>query len=267
MSMPAGFVADFLEAGGQSGTLESRAQLDVGTGRDHNNEAGIRTLSVGLIDCYRLSQESLITAFETANSRFKVTAFESFQELIDAGRCDLDLVVYYPHATDVPETTIGRNIVMIREAFADLPLVVLSDAENLHRSQAMRITLKSGAHGFIPTRTTGISITIAAIRFVKAGGKFAPLDMLLTSRSDRAASQSEPAPRSHLTARQMLVLSHLQQGKANKTIAHELGMSESTVKVHVRTIMRKMGATNRTQAAYNAQRIWDTAGLGKETGG
>jgi DNA-binding NarL/FixJ family response regulator len=49
------------------------------------------------------------------------------------------------------------------------------------------------------------------------------------------------------------VLSHLKQGKANKTIAHELGMSESTVKVHVRNIMRTMGATNRTEAACKAQ--------------
>jgi DNA-binding NarL/FixJ family response regulator len=47
----------------------------------------------------------------------------------------------------------------------------------------------------------------------------------------------------------------LQQGKANKIIAYELGMSESTVKVHVRNIMRKMGATNRTQVAYKAQSL------------
>ena len=48
------------------------------------------------------------------------------------------------------------------------------------------------------------------------------------------------------------MLAQLQQGKANKIIAHELGMSESTAKVHIRNIMRKMGATNRTQAAFNA---------------
>ncbi len=53
----------------------------------------------------------------------------------------------------------------------------------------------------------------------------------------------------------MAVLSHLQQGKANKIIAHELSMSESTVKVHVRNIMRKVGATNRTQAAYKARQM------------
>ena len=53
----------------------------------------------------------------------------------------------------------------------------------------------------------------------------------------------------------MAVLAQLRQGKANKLIAHELSMSESTVKVHVRNIMRKMGATNRTQAVYKAQQL------------
>jgi DNA-binding NarL/FixJ family response regulator len=206
-----------------------------------------------------------MTAFDSANSSFNIIAFSTTQEFIEAGHRDLDLVIYYPHAGDVPDTIVAKNVAMIREAFTDLPLVVLSDTEDSHQPKTIRATLKSGAHGFIPTRTTGISIAIAAIRFVKAGGIFAPLDLLLTGRADRAAPQPEAAQRSRLTSRQMLVLSHLQQGKANKTIAHELGMSESTVKVHVRNIMRKMGATNRTQAAYNAQRLWDPPEPGKKT--
>jgi DNA-binding NarL/FixJ family response regulator len=58
-----------------------------------------------------------------------------------------------------------------------------------------------------------------------------------------------------LTHRETEVLALVRQGKANKTIAYELGMSGSTVKVHVRHIMRKMGATNRTQAAFNVTRL------------
>ena len=48
----------------------------------------------------------------------------------------------------------------------------------------------------------------------------------------------------------MAVVNALRQGKANKTIAFELNMCESTVKVHVRNIMRKLKATNRTEVAY-----------------
>jgi len=47
--------------------------------------------------------------------------------------------------------------------------------------------------------------------------------------------------------RQLQVLELLQQGKQNKIIAYELGMCESTVKVHIRHIMRKLNARNRTQ--------------------
>jgi DNA-binding NarL/FixJ family response regulator len=78
---------------------------------------------------------------------------------------------------------------------------------------------------------------------------------LLSGRPERVAAVPVAGRNGRLTSRQMMVLSHLQQGKANKIIAHELNMSESTVKVHVRNIMRKMGATNRTEAAYKAQSI------------
>lgn len=53
-----------------------------------------------------------------------------------------------------------------------------------------------------------------------------------------------------LTPRQLAVLKCLREGKANKVIAYELDMCESTVKVHVRNILKRLGATNRTQAVY-----------------
>jgi DNA-binding NarL/FixJ family response regulator len=59
---------------------------------------------------------------------------------------------------------------------------------------------------------------------------------------------------SNLTGRQHEVLRCLQKGQPNKLIARELGMTEGTVKVHVRQIMRKLGATNRTQVAILATR-------------
>ena len=52
------------------------------------------------------------------------------------------------------------------------------------------------------------------------------------------------------TARQLDVLERLKQGQPNKIIAYELGMCESTVKVHIRNIMKKLKATNRTQVAF-----------------
>jgi DNA-binding NarL/FixJ family response regulator len=57
------------------------------------------------------------------------------------------------------------------------------------------------------------------------------------------------------TARQAAVIEALRRGKANKIIAYELNLRESTVKVHVRNIMKKLHATNRTEVAYLASRL------------
>ena len=53
----------------------------------------------------------------------------------------------------------------------------------------------------------------------------------------------------HLTASERSVLALLREGKPNKLIALQLNIQESTVKVHVRSILRKLGASNRTHAA------------------
>ena len=53
----------------------------------------------------------------------------------------------------------------------------------------------------------------------------------------------------------MLILGLLKQGKPNKIIAYELNLSESTVKVHIRNILAKLGVKNRTEAVYSALQI------------
>lgn len=213
-------------------------------------------LSVALIDCHRFSQECLMQAFKGLHPPLAMFAYATVEDLIRAGRSNLNLIIYYSHAADASEPKLTQNVGALRQAFDEIPIIVMSDAEDAAQLKTIRSTLKTGAHGFIPARTTGILITLAAIQFVKAGGTFAPPDLLLTNRSDSTPPFLEPAPRNRLTLGQMTVLSLVQQGKANRIIAHELSMSESTVKVHVRNIMRAMGATNRTQAAYKAQKPW-----------
>jgi DNA-binding NarL/FixJ family response regulator len=222
----------------------------------------IGPLTVGLIDCYRFSRECLMTVLEGLNPHLVVSPFSSVQSCIDENQKTLDLVIYYPHASDSWETAIARDVGAIRHAVPVSPIVVLSDVEDTHQPETIRNVLNSGAHGFIPTRTTGVLIAVAALRFVKSGGTFAPLDQLLTNRSNRGVTPPEAAQQNPLTSRQTAVLSLLQQGKANKIIAYELNMSESTVKVHIRNIMRKMGATNRTQVAYKARQLWGHKELG-----
>ena len=210
----------------------------------------LNSLTIGLIDFHRLTQDCLTKALDGLHSQISIVSFATVKDCIAEGRADLDLIIYYLHGTEASEATITQTISAISQAYPTIPVIVFSDADGMQQSKIMRTILKSGARGFVPTLTASLPITLAAIRFVNAGGTFVPVDLLLTTRPDRV-----PGRQNRLTSRQVAVLGHLQQGKANKIIAYELGMSESTVKVHVRNIMRKMGATNRTQAAYKAQRL------------
>jgi DNA-binding NarL/FixJ family response regulator len=212
--------------------------------------ANVKSITVGLIDCFRLSQECLIQALGSLHPEIEISSFKTVQACIDAPPHNFDVIIYYLHGSEISDATIAQTIATISQAFPSTPVMIFSDADRAQQQTIMRSTLESGARGFIPTQTVGLPITSAAISFVNAGGTFVPADLMLPAPRDRA-----PKAENRLTSRQGAVFTHLQLGKANKIIAYELGMSESTVKVHVRNIMRKVGATNRTQAAYKGQRF------------
>lgn len=223
---------------------------------------------IGLIDPYRFTQECLAKAFSLLNDHVAVRSFVVVKDCVSEAQSELDLLVYYSHDDGPSPEVILADLSTLRDAFPDVPLVVLSDATNAVDAETIRSMFHHGARGFIPTRFVGIPVAFAAIQFVQAGGKFAPLDFLLDGQPEpKPAPRAPEPPIGCLTARQRLVFSHLRQGKANKIIAYELGVSESTVKVHIKNIMRKIGATNRTQAVYKAQSIWstDSTGRGVET--
>jgi DNA-binding NarL/FixJ family response regulator len=229
-------------------------------------EISTNALTVGLVGCYRFSQECLIKALENLQPQLTIVPFATVADCITERRTDLDLIIYYSHhsqANSASDTSLPHHLSALGKAFPTIPLVVLSDADDAQRLKTFRDTLKGGAHGFIPTRTTGIPIVIAALRLIKAGGTFAPMDLMLANKPDFERTLPDTVRQNPLTSRQMVVLAHLQRGSANKIIAHELDMSESTVKVHVRNIMRKVGATNRTQAVYKAQKLLENAGFAK----
>jgi DNA-binding NarL/FixJ family response regulator len=230
--------------------------------------SGRAQLRIGLIDGYRFSQECMVRALAGASAFLEVEPFDTVADYLAATDQRFDLLVYYSHATASWDAATQQDIVALQKGAGRPPLIVMSDIGEAQQSAALRGAMGCGARGFIPSRTTGMPITLAVIRFVWAGGVYAPLDLLLEPAA--AAAKPEPAPaetkaepadaepacNGRFTARQRQVLALLRQGKANKAIAHELAMSESTVKVHVRNIMRLTGATNRTQAAYNVKG-WD----------
>jgi DNA-binding NarL/FixJ family response regulator len=136
----------------------------------------------------------------------------------------------------------------LSELVPNVPVVVLAQTNDVDLA---RTAIRHGAKGYIPC-TLGFDITVEAVRFVLAGGTYVPMDCVLATGPSVLASPA-PRPSGGVTAREVAVIRALQQGKPNKVIAYELNMCESTVKVHVRNLMKKMKAKNRTDLAMKAR--------------
>ena len=94
-----------------------------------------------------------------------------------------------------------------------------------------------------------------SLALIMMGESVLPLSLIASALSAETESiQHEVGPAEDtFSARELEVLTILQDGKSNKTIARELGLSEATIKVHIKNVLRKLGASNRTEAA-----IWMT---------
>ena len=107
--------------------------------------------------------------------------------------------------------------------------------------------LEMGAVGFIP-KTLPAKSLVNAIKFMAMGEKYAPLDFMTAAEETRSHALLEK-----LSDRETQVLKGLTEGKSNKEIARDMDLSEPTIKLHVKTLYRKIGVANRTQAALVAR--------------
>lgn len=107
--------------------------------------------------------------------------------------------------------------------------------------------LEAGAAGFVP-KTLPAKSMINAVKFMAMGEQYAPVDFMTAVEE----APSHPLA-DKLTPRELQVLKGLTQGKSNKEIARDLEITEPTVKLHMKTLYRKLGAANRTQAALIAR--------------
>ena len=111
-----------------------------------------------------------------------------------------------------------------------------------------------GVRGFLHKSMTATSL-LNTIRFMVLGERFVPVDFL-TDTDASSDAQSGVVPhlpeRPQLTSRESEVLQALCDGKTNKEIARALNLSEPTIKLHVKTLCRRLGVNNRTQAVMAA---------------
>lgn len=150
-----------------------------------------------------------------------------------------------------------NGIVTLRSAHPDIPVVVLSAEED---KNVVLNAITYGAVGFITKSMPREKIT-DAIRQVLEGQIFLPPDIIRDqagaggSRATAAEGSIDPDLISTFTRRQLLVFEHMAKGQANKEIAYELNIAETTVKAHVSAILRKLGVHSRLKAILCARDI------------
>jgi DNA-binding NarL/FixJ family response regulator len=156
------------------------------------------------------------------------------------------VVLCLPPGKPLPDTQ--KMLAVLGHAPHNAPIVVMADPSD--DVEFITWMLDQGARGYIATDLP-LDVAFQAMRLVSAGGTYVPAGCLQRARKNLGAAAPKPDPISQMfTVRQAAVVDALRRGKANKTIAHELNMHESTVKVHVRNIMKKLNARNRTEVAY-----------------
>jgi DNA-binding NarL/FixJ family response regulator len=208
-------------------------------------------LQIVVIERRALMRECLTRSLR-ASSGYAVLSFPSVESWLEVSDTVQASLVVLCTGTRIKDAEIRREVSLLSNQKNPLPIILLSDVED---PDQIVEALDQGARGYIPT-SVPLEVAVEAMRLVRAGGVFVPASSLIAAR--RSTDDSNGSKRTGhglFTARQAAVVEALRRGKANKVIAYELNMRESTVKVHVRNIMKKLRARNRTEVAYMANSL------------
>ncbi len=164
----------------------------------------------------------------------------AMQRLKENGTFDLILL-----DLDMPGMNGGESLRRVMEANAGKPVGIFTGGPTPGVIDEMT---KNGAAGVIPKTTSMKSLT-NAIRFMAAGERYFPIELLQTQEAALAGVEHP------LSEREFSVLQKLSAGLPNREIGEALGLAEATVKMHVKSVCKKLGVGNRTQAVIAARRL------------
>ena len=239
--------------------------------------------AIVVIGPHLLMRNCLVSVFQKEFAAFDVTEAASACEPERLDDRNVRLVLLHIGGQTVADAAVLRSLTLIEHAFPEAPVALVAERND---DAAVAAAIRQGIVGYIPV-SLPLEIAIAALRLVLVGGTYFPQPVTpcgarqepapvtsgdLVTRGETADEAPGPVPETDaddavttpdggeaadsggFTPREAQVLAALQRGRPNKLIANELSLSENTVKVHIRHIMRKLRATNRTEAVLIAQR-------------
>jgi DNA-binding NarL/FixJ family response regulator len=212
-----------------------------------------------VVDRREFSRGCLTTWLTELGEEFEVVGVSDVRQLL--GHDELTrarAVILSVGGSTAGDTWLEQQAEWLGEQGSDVPIVAILEPSDAARGDELvaRLSLR----GHIPTSST-LEIAKAALRLIFVGGSYSPRapheGVSLNCAAPGILEASLPiAPK--LTSRENHVLELLMQGMANKIIAYRLGMSQSTVKVHVHNIIKKLNVRNRTEAAVTARNMRTT---------
>jgi DNA-binding NarL/FixJ family response regulator len=216
-------------------------------------------LVLALIDHSRLRRECLKLAMTQHDPRWHVVDAATASEILTMAEAGQTFDLLLIGAATSEHVALGE-IETLRDALPGTPVAVTTESDNPQRA---RLILGAGARGFLPA-SLSLKVMMGALDLVLAGGIYVP-SSLIEPVPERAVAASEFGAAGEcangLTRRQRDVLGLISKGKSNKLIADALTMSESTVKAHVKQIIKRLRVANRTQAALLANGVFAQGAL------
>jgi DNA-binding NarL/FixJ family response regulator len=224
---------------------------------------GARTARVVLIESRKMFRECLAHALMTFLPHVTIESVDCADEVVP-GPAELLLIGRDPLSECEP-AQLRDTFQILRRLGDGSPIGAYL---HTHNAGVASLLVTLGVAGIVMPDAS-VEVVIASIRLMAAGGTYLPpgpmdyweendflapatdLSALGVAPEAIAPPDELPLPQRSLTARERDVFKSLRAGRANKNIAFDLQISESTVKVHLRSIMKKLHATNRTQAAMH----------------
>ena len=185
---------------------------------------------------------------------------KDYTEVFDAIRKNKDLTLILTDLA-MPGARWLDALNKIHTTTPETPIIILSAVFD---EEIVQKTIELGAAGYIP-KTSSNAVILSAVNLVLSGGVYIPAELLQgTSQNEfNLLKQLEDMPESQdvsekikiLSPRQIDVLKLIAEGKSNKQIAYELGLTEGTVKLHVTAILKLLNVYHRTGAVAAAKHV------------
>ena len=142
----------------------------------------------------------------------------------------------------------------LHEAYPQLPVLMLTASEE---ERDLFDCLRAGAQGYLLKHNEPEQLLSALQEALQGKIAVAPqltdtLARALGQPSGQRLDEAPPDPFDALTPRERDILERLAAGESNKVIARHLGISDGTVKLHVKSVLRKLGVSSRVEAAIKA---------------